>query len=335
MKNDIINLGILGCARNIPFSVMYPLKSIANIRLVGIAGRTRDRGEEYAEKFGIPRAFACYEDLVQSGDIDMVYIMLPNSLHCEWAVKSACHAKHVLVEKPACLTSSEFAVMKKAAEDNGIELLEAVMAGHHPWQNHVRLIVDESRLGKMKEIRTSISFLPKDNFNGNYRSFPGMGGGVFYDLGSYWLQLTQKLTSVNDASCKGISRFNGPNGCDWSFEASLRTKAVVVSMFEGSFEKPYQASHEIIFESGKIVMNNVFGGNLGHHRLKLKISDHDKGTEETREFEPQNYYESQLNFFADVILGKRKNIPLSETLERIELMERIYSSAKSSGQKMK
>jgi predicted dehydrogenase len=330
MKNDIINMGILGCARNLPVSVIYPLKRLVNIRLAGIAGRTRERGEQGAAKLGLPRAFACYEDLVKSDDIDLVYIVLPNSLHAEWAVKAAGRGKHVLVEKPACLTSDEFSGMKKAAKDNGVALLEAVMAQHHPWQDHVRLIEDEGRLGPLREIRTSIHFIPKDNFNGNYRSFPDMGGGVFYDLGAYWLQMTQKLTSVKDASYKGVSRFDGPNGCDWSFEAGLNTQAGVVSRFEGSFEKPYRAGHELIFESGRIEMHNVFGGNLGHHKLKLNINDHGKGTEETHEFEPQNYYENQLNFFAEVILGKRKNIPLSETSERIELMEKIYSQARSS-----
>ena len=78
-------------------------------------------------------------------------------------------------------------------------------------------------------------------------------------------------------------------------------------------------------------MKNMFGGNLGHHRLKPKIRGHDKGVEETVEFEPQNYYENQLNFFADVILGKKENIPPSETLARIELMEKIYASARGSG----
>jgi NDP-hexose-3-ketoreductase len=330
MQNDVINLGILGCARNIPVSVVYPLKNIAHIRVAGIAGRTRERGEEYTARFGIPRAYAGYEDLVSSNDIDMVYIMLPNHMHGEWAVKSACSGKHVLVEKPACLTAAEFSGMVKAAEDHGVHLLEAVMAAHHPWQDYVRSIVEANRLGPLKEIRTAIHFIPKENFAGNYRSFPRMGGGVFYDVGSYWLQATQKLTSVKDASYAGESEFAGPNKCDWAFQARLQTKAGVESVFTGSFEKPYQARHEIIFSSGTIAMNNIFGGNLGHHRLKLRIDDHDKGTEENREFEPQNYYENQLRFFADVILGKKKNIPYSETMERVELMERIYSSARSS-----
>jgi NDP-hexose-3-ketoreductase len=330
MKNDVINLGILGCARNIPVSVVYPLKNMTQIRVAGIAGRTRERGEEYAARFGIPHAYAGYEDLVQSNDIDMVYVMLPNAMHGEWAVKSARSGKHVLVEKPACLTSAEFSGMIKAAEGNGVQLLEAVMAGHHPWQDYVRAIVTENRLGPLQEIRTAIHFIPKENFAGNYRSLPQLGGGVFYDLGSYWVQATQKLTSVKDASCEGESAFDGPNKCDWSFQARLRTKAGVESTFTASFEKPYQARHEIFFSTGKITLNNIFGGNLGHHRLKLRIDEHGKGAEETREFEPQNYYENQFRFFADVILGKKKNTPYSETMERVELMERIYSSARSS-----
>jgi NDP-hexose-3-ketoreductase len=255
--------------------------------------------------------------------------MLPNSLHADWAVRAARRGKHVLVEKPACLTATECDRMMRAAKENGVTLLEAVMAAHHPWQDDVRRTMADGRLGKLKEIRTSISFIPKENFSGNYRSLPGMGGGVFYDLAGYWLQLTQNLVPVAGASVTGSSAFSGPNGCDWSFEAGLTTADGIVSRFSGSFEKPYRAGHEIVFETGAIAIHNVFGANIGRHRLKLSVHDQARGAVETREYEPQNYYENQLRFLADVIRGRRENPGLEETQERTALMERIYASARS------
>src|SRR3954469_18164830 len=52
-------------------------------------------------------SYARYDELLKSGTIDAVYICLPNSLHCEYAVRAAEAGVHVLCEKPMAVTEAE------------------------------------------------------------------------------------------------------------------------------------------------------------------------------------------------------------------------------------
>src|SRR4051812_36086926 len=60
-----------------------------------------------------------YDELLKSGAIDAVYIALPNSLHCDYAVRAARAGIHVLCEKPMALTEDECERMARAARQGG------------------------------------------------------------------------------------------------------------------------------------------------------------------------------------------------------------------------
>lgn len=331
MGNKVKKVGILGCAKITPISLIFPLKSIDCIRVGGIASHNKERAEEYAKKYNLPFVFADFDELIESDNIDFVYITLSNELHAEWAIKAAKAKKHILIEKPLCLKADDFKEIEKKCQVNQVHLLEAIMVQHHPWQQYIINIKNSGQYGRLKRVTTKASFIAKDNFLGNYRSLPEKGGGVFYDLGSYWLQFLQCLGELKNASYQGKSSFNGPNGCDWTFNVELIFDDGIVSEFTGSFEMPYQARHELEFEYAKITMPDFFGANLGNRKVSLIIDDFNKDSKETVVFPPQNYYVNQLKFFADVLDEITPNISLEQTYERILLMEEIYKSAKRHG----
>jgi predicted dehydrogenase len=74
--------GLLGTAR-INRAVIPVLQASARNSLEAVASRTADRAGEYAREWNIPRALAGYETLLSDGDIDAVYISLPNNLHAD------------------------------------------------------------------------------------------------------------------------------------------------------------------------------------------------------------------------------------------------------------
>jgi len=162
----------------------------------------------------------------------------------------------------------------------------------------------------------------------NYRSFPEMGGGCFYDLGTYWVQFVQYILGMNYDSFYGSSEFNGPNGCDWSFNAGLIWKVGVKAQFETSFEQPYQASHVLEFENGRVKIDNFFKANYGNFKIFINEKDFISGARHKTSFPPQNYYVNQLNFFCDVLDGKNMNISLKESHERVKLMDDILNAAR-------
>ena len=135
----------------------------------------RARRNAYSAEWGIPQAYGSYEAMLASGDVDAVYIGLPDHLHAEWTVHALEHGVHVLCEKPFAISLAEVDRMADAARDNGRVLAEAFMYRHHPQTKAAGEFVKSGRLGEMSVLRGVFSF-SMDNRE-NIRLVPEWGGG--------------------------------------------------------------------------------------------------------------------------------------------------------------
>ena len=323
-----VRIGVIGCAQILARSLIDPLAGSEGYIIQGIASRTFSKAEQYAKEYGIPVAFDSYEALLRSEEIDMVYIVLSNDLHKEWTIKALQAHKHVLVEKPLCLSSAEYLEIEQAAGQSDVQLLEGLMVQHHPWLDKVKSIVDEQPYGRLLRVETAICIVPKYDLTQNYRSMPDKGGGSFLDLGCYWLQFLQRIAGLEPVEYAGSSAFDGPNGCDMTFEASLQYSDGMVASVVTSFEQPYKSAHTLYFEQATVTVNDFFRASLGSYKIALKIDTLHNADSCKLYFEPQNYYRNQLSFFHNVITGKQQNLPLTDSMERIAWSEAIYQYAK-------
>ena len=138
MKN--LRWGILSTADIGITKVIPAIQRAEHCEVVAIASRTLDRAAAAAARLGIPTAYGSYEELLAAGDVDAVYIPLPNDGHAEWTIKAAGAGKHVLCEKPLALSSAQAEEMARACAAAGVKLGEAFMYRHHPaWVETVRL----------------------------------------------------------------------------------------------------------------------------------------------------------------------------------------------------
>lgn len=326
-----VNMGIIGCSAILPRAIIGPSNEIENLCTYGIASRTKAKAQEYAEKYKINRAFDSYDELLNCSDIDCVYIALANDLHTEWVLKAIKANKHILVEKPICLSTNEFDLILKEYEGRNIKILEGLAIQHHPWQLAIREIVDSEKYGKLKEIKTDTCIVLKDNNENNYRRFPERGGGAFYDLGCYWLQFLQLITGANPESYSGFSKFDGPNSCDWTFNASAEYSKGLKSNFTASFELPYKVEQLLEFEKATIRVHDFFRACLGNYKIKFSVEDKQGMLIEKCSFDAQNYYTNQLRTFLDIINGDKEelyNVHLKQSYDRVKLIQNIYESAK-------
>ncbi len=88
MSYEPVRWGIVSTA-DINRLVIPPAQASPKVDLVAVASRTQERADEYAAKWGIPRAHGSYEALLADPEIEAVYISLPNTMHCEWSIKAA------------------------------------------------------------------------------------------------------------------------------------------------------------------------------------------------------------------------------------------------------
>lgn len=156
--------------------------------LTAVYSRTRERGEEYAQKHGAELVFTDLEEMASSPRIDAVYIASPNSLHYEHCKIFLEHGKHVICEKPLCAQAKKVKELQQTAAEHGAVYLEAIMFLHLPQ----RRILEEaiSRIGKVSMAK--IDFCQRSSKLDSYLEGtlpnifnPKLETGSLMDLGVY------------------------------------------------------------------------------------------------------------------------------------------------------
>ncbi|MEK5027634.1 Gfo/Idh/MocA family protein [Paenibacillus sp. FSL M7-1046] len=319
-------LGILGASNIIRPALLEPARYVDDITVSAIANRTPVKAVELAYAYNIPQVAGSLEALLEMKELDAVYIALSNDLHAEWALKALAAGKHVLVEKPIALTPAEAEQLgTAAAQPTAPKLVEGLMVAHHPWQQALKSIIDSGQYGQLRSLKTRITIPAKDQHSGNYRSIKSKGGGAFADLGCYWLQFVENIVGLQHVQISGQSQFDGPDGCDWTFQASLKYDSGLDAECLISFELPYRASHTLYFDQTVLTVPDFLRPLKGFYPMKIRhdLPD-DRST--VQDFEPMNYYVNQLRAFVEIMDGTRE-AGLERSLERVTLQARMMAVA--------
>jgi len=151
-----LRLGILGTAKNVPFTILKPRELnddlAARLYVAGLASLEQSEAEKFAKEWGIPKAYASFDEMLADPDIDAIYNVLPSGVRCHWTIKALQAGKHVLSETPMCNNALETMAMQRAAEDNNKVLLEGTHPTCHPVTKRVREMILEGLIGTVEHI---------------------------------------------------------------------------------------------------------------------------------------------------------------------------------------
>jgi len=178
-----VNWGVLGAASIATTRTIPAMKDAPSAVLLALASRDAGRAKQVAAEHGIPRACGSYEALLADPDIDAVYVPLPNNLHFEWCARALEAGKHVLCEKPLCLSVREIAELAKVRDRTGRHIEEAFVYRNHPQWARIGTLLREKVIGRVHAVQGTMAkqFLDPNDIRNN----PALGGGALYDLGSY------------------------------------------------------------------------------------------------------------------------------------------------------
>jgi xylose dehydrogenase (NAD/NADP) len=313
--------GLLGTA-GINRALIPPLQTSKRNKLMAVASRTQEKAEAYAREKKIPHAFGSYEALLADPEIDAVYIPLPNHLHAEWTIKAVRAGKHVLCEKPLALSLDEVDAIAGAAEDHGRTVAEAFMYRTHPQIQKVKEIVDGGKLGRIKAVHGSFTYMMEDP--DDIRLRPEMGGGSMWDIGCYPLSYTRSVLGTEPQEVFGWQVL-GPSGVDETFMAQLRFPEDVLVQFDCSFRIPYHTFMEIVGEAGTLVIPHPFTPKTGE---TIYLTRNQKT--ETIPVKGADTYIGEVEDLADtILLGKPPVVSLADSRLNITAILALLESAKS------
>jgi len=251
-----LNWGILSTARIGVNSVIPAIKQSKNGNLVAIASRTQEKAERVGRSFGIPRGFSSYEGLLNSPEVEAVYIPLPNGLHKEWVIKAAEKGKHVLCEKPISVNAAECQEMIDSCNKHSVTLMEAFMYRFHPQTNALKKLLHEGALGKVSLVRSSFTILLNDPEDIRYNR--NLGGGSLLDLGSYCVDITNSIIHDTPVEVHAVAKRNKKEGVDVSFAGLIRFKSNSLGVLDCGFESPHRNRLDVVGEKGTLEVPNAF-----------------------------------------------------------------------------
>lgn len=217
-----IKWGVLGTADIARGQTIPGMRLAENCELTAIAGRSLAKAQQFQREFGFQKAYEGYDALLQDPEVEAVYVPLPNHLHAEWSIRALKAGKHVLCEKPLALTEAQAERMFRAAEENGVFLMEAYAYLHNPAVAAIKAELESGAVGEVRFIDSA--FIAGRRPDTDIRMFREYGGGAQYDLGCYPVSLILWLTGKEPEQVKAAAHFSG-RGVD--MESS------VLLLFEG------------------------------------------------------------------------------------------------------
>lgn len=229
-----IRWGVLGCARIARILFNAAAQESRTGTLQAIASRDRAQADSWVEEYGYRTAYGSYGALLEDGDVDAVYIPLPNHMHAEWAIACAEAGKHVFCEKPVAMNAAEAERMMRAAEQAGVVFVENFSFRFHPRTARVREIIDSGSLGEVRSL--VVSFHNKMRRGDNIRYLPEMGGGVAMDLGAYAIAYSRFVYGCEPVSVIASAAMDPVYGVDMSFNGVLDFGGGRMATFATSFE---------------------------------------------------------------------------------------------------
>ena len=149
---------------------------------VAVMSTNADRAVSYAKKHGIAHSTTSMKDLVDSKDVDAVYISTTNELHRDQVFAAAAAGKHVLCEKPLALSLKDARAMVAECCKRGV-----VMGTNHHLRNAathraMREAIKQGKIGKPLFARVFHSVYLPPHLQGWRLDRPDAGGEVILDI---------------------------------------------------------------------------------------------------------------------------------------------------------
>ncbi|MEH2151064.1 Gfo/Idh/MocA family protein [Nostoc sp.] len=292
-----------------------------------------------AQQYGIkPQSvynYQNYDNLRNNPDVDVIYIVLPNSMHREYTVRGAKAGKHILCEKPMATTVEDAQQMIDACKQADRKLMIAYRCQYEPHHRAMIQMIRSKELGAIKVIQADNGQNQGGDLNQWRLKRALAGGGSLPDVGVYCLNATRYLTgeepiaiSAKIFSTAGDPRFKE---VEESVTFQLRFPSGILGICSTSYGF-HEARRFRVFGSDAWAQLDP---GFSYNGLRMMISRKSptnsmaENVSEVRIGE-KNQFALEIDHMADcVIQNKQPHTPGEEGLQDQKLIALIYEAAQT------
>ena len=270
--------------------------------------------------------YADFGQMIREADIDAVDICLPHHLHRDAIVQAAQAGKHILCEKPLCITAGEALDVEAAVRDSGVTLMSAHNQLFLPAVAKARELLDRATLGTVYELRTTDCFRNEfDPANMGWRaSARTSGGGELIDTGyhpTYLLLYLARAVPIAVTAMLSTHRLTFMEGED-SANVLVRFDNGAVGQLVTSWAYDPAASTERFSVVGELGAMRGDGTSL---TVTLR-----SGEVAVYTFADVDTHVAEIGDFADCLINRRRPIHTEkEGLEALGIILAAYDSART------
>ncbi len=322
-----VRIGLLSASRISVGAVIEPAQTNADVEVVAVAARDRQRATKFATTHDIPRVVDSYQELCDDPEVDVVYVSTPASSHMQWTLAGLAAGKHVFCEKPFAMNASQAVRMVEAGRAADQVLFEAFHWRYHPMAQRIGEIVASGVLGSVVELDATftIPLMPPDDFRWKLET----GGGALMDLGCYPIQWVRFVTGteptvVSAQMIAGLSEYGDPL-VDATVTAELAFPGGIAARIHSDMSESstFRASMRVIGTEGSLVVDNPLVPQLGN-----SLTTTVRGVETRETIERTTTYEWQLRALVDAVrVGAAFPTGGDDSINTMKVIDDVYTAA--------
>lgn len=325
-----LGVALVGMGYYAEHKLATALQETKNCYLAGIVTGKPEKAEKFKAKYNLPDKniynYETFDRIVDNKDIDIVYVVLPNSMHAEFVIRAAKAGKHVITEKPMAVSVKECQAMIDACKKAGVKLSVGYRLHFEPFTQEAMRIGQQKIFGKVKLVESSDGFKIGDPTQWRLKKSLA-GGGAMMDVGVYAIQAARYSTGEEPISVTAQEFKTDPvkfkevdETIFWQMEFPSGAVSNSATTYASSTERLF-----ISAENGWVELRPAYGyGPLAGRTSKGELNI------------PQtNHQALQMEDFARCILeNKESSVSGEEGLKDLKVVEAIYRAI-ASGKKEK
>jgi glucose-fructose oxidoreductase len=295
-------------------------------RLAAIVMADRSRAHALAQEH---RATGYHYDefrqSLQREDVQAVYLALPNSLHCDYAVEAARAGAHIVCERPMAVMADECRRMLRTCQTNRVKLMVAYHVQAHPAYKKLLELVRGGAIGAPKTFSSDTTIRVQDP--DDVRLQRRLGGGTVYDLGAPAIFVARTVFDAEPAQVMAMTarmtrRYGGD--VDESTVALVRFPDDRLAHLHTSFGEEPTSVLTVFGDEGSIRLTGAYEPHRASTMDVVRGGRHEEMT-----FEAADPFAAELGHFSNSVLRDAVPEPSGiEGLTDVRIVEAIYRSAR-------
>ncbi len=327
VKGKKLNIALCGLGRYAGY-LAAGLEVSAYCRLAGIVTGTPTKAATWKKKYAIPEAnifnYENFDEIINNKDIDLVYVVLPNSMHKEFTIRAAKAGKHVIVEKPMAITAADCKEMIDTCKNAGVQLAVGYRLHYEPYNLEIKRLGQEKVFGKVRLIEASLGYKSGDPSEWRLKKALA-GGGPLMNLGIYCVQCNRYVLGEEPIS---VTAQFGPitdttlfseveESITWQLLFPGGTICTSTSTYNCRIDRFFASADDGFFELSPAISYGPFKGSTSNGEMNFPII---------------NQQATQCDEIAKLLLQNKQlpdHITGEEGMKDMKIIQAIYEAAGS------